>query len=222
EFDLLTPNDGTISANPADITQLTWQPSASAPTYLVLLFETSNPGGPMVNAAFSAAADGDALTCDGGQCVYTLSSPLASGDYVWTVTANNGFEAENAPFNFTIDNVNRTELVVNGGFEANNNKGRPTTWKVKKAGKSTSVCESGTKHPEYQGACSFMFAGGSKTKLTQNLNTTGLAAGQLLTLNASAELQKAAAGGQVKLTVTYGNGTKDTLKLKFSTLSRPW
>src|SRR5690606_35837775 len=69
EFDLLTPNDGTISANPADITQLTWQPSASAPTYLVLLFETSNPGGPMVNAAFSAAADGDALTCDGGQCV---------------------------------------------------------------------------------------------------------------------------------------------------------
>jgi hypothetical protein len=222
EFDLLTPSDGAVSANPADITQLTWQPSASAPTYQVLLIQTLNPGTPVVSGVFTAAADADALTCARGQCIYNLAGPLGNGDYVWTVTASNGFEAENAPFNFTIDNVNRTELVVNGGFEANNNKGVPTNWKVGKLGKSITICQNAAGNPEYQGGCSFAFAGGSGTKLTQNLNITGLAPGQFLTLSAAHELQRAAAGAQITLKVIYTNGTKDPRKITLPGLTQPW
>jgi hypothetical protein len=224
EFDLLTPTDGTVSASAANVTQLTWQPSASAPSYQVLLLETANSvtPTPVINAVRTAAADADNLTCAGGQCVLTLAAPLANGDYVWTVTASNGFEAENAPFSFSIDSINRTELVVNGGFEANNGKNVPGTWKVGKLGKSASVCENGATHPEYQGACAFAFVGGNSTKLSQNLSTAGLASGHILTLSVSAELQRAVPGAQIKLTVTNNNGTKDTRKINLPSLTQPW
>lgn len=221
DFNLLTPTDGTRSANPADITQLTWQPSAAAPTYQVLLLETLNPGAPVISGVFTAAADADALTCVGGQCTHNLP-PLANGDYVWTVTASTGFEAANSPFNFTVDSVNRKELVVNGGFEANNKKGVPGSWTVQKRGKSVSVCETATTHPEYQGACAFAFAGGSNTKLKQKLPTAELAVGKLLRLSVSAERQKAAAGAQAKLTVTYTNGVKEVRKIVLPGLSQTW
>ena len=222
EFNLLTPSDGTISANPADITQLTWQPSASAPTYQVLLIETLHPNTPVISGVFSAAADADALTCAGGQCVHNLAAPLTNGDYVWTVTASNGFEASNAPYDFTIDSASRTELVANSGFESNNSKGVPGAWKASKLGRSISVCENGASHPEYQGACAFTFAGGSSTKLSQNLSTADLPVGTLLTLSVSNEVQRAAAGAQIKLTVTYNNGTKETRKITLPGLTRPW
>ena len=109
DFDLLTPSDGTVSANAADITQLTWQVSASSPAYQVLLIESLSPGTPLVNGIFTAGADADALTCLLGQCIYNLPASLATGpgdldgsdgSYVWTVTASNGSEADNSPFNF--------------------------------------------------------------------------------------------------------------------------
>ena len=152
----------------------------------------------------------------------TLATPLANGDYVWSVTADNGYIAENSPFAFTIDSVNRTELVGNGGFESNTKKKVPRTWTASKLGKSVSVCESGSKHPEYQGKCAFVFAGGSNTTLTQTLSRSGLTTGQILTLSASMETQRAVAGAQITLKVTYTNGKSVTSKIKPRTQTRPW
>lgn len=225
-FDLLTPADGTVVADSGYITELTWESSASAASYDVLLIKTLGQVH-VIEDTFTAVADADDLTCGLGTCVLRLDAPVApleNGDYVWTVTASNGSTALNAPFNFTVDTANLLELVSNGDFEEKTSANLPKKWTAAGLKSSIVLCESGVTHHEYQGLCAFQFIGqaGLNASLTQNLPTAGIVINDRLTLRAAARLGLAIAGAEIKLQVTYTDNTKATRKITLSGGSILW
>ncbi|MBK9125261.1 MAG: hypothetical protein IPM16_19360 [Chloroflexi bacterium] len=216
-------DDDTEVADPSYITTLTWEPAALATSYEVELTELGGPT-TVIDNAFTAIADGDDLTCGFGLCVLQLPGPLGDGNYSWTVTASTAEQGFNAPTNFTVDDLNGDELVVNGTFEDNNGASIPKDWTTGGLKTSASTCASDGQNPQYQGACAFKFVGesGLSAQLKQKLPTDDLNPGDTLTLRAVAQPGLALAQAQIKLQVKYNNGTKDTRTINIPTGSTEW
>lgn len=216
-------DDDTEVADPSYITTLTWEPAALATTYEVELTELSGPT-TVIDNVFTAIADADALTCGFGLCVFQLSGPLGDGNYAWTVTASTAEQGFNAPTNFTVDDLNGDELVVNGTFEDNNSASLPKKWTASGLKQSVSTCAADGQNPQYQGACAFKFIGqsGLNATLSQKLPIDDLNPGDTLTLRAVAQTGQALAQAQLKLKVKYNNGTSDTRKINVPTGSSEW
>jgi subtilisin family serine protease len=179
DFVLLTPPDGAIVTDPADVTQVTWQESADASSYTFYLFRTSNNPreiGEVLVVSGTAAPGDDAIGCSGGTCFLPIGAAeqaaLTDGSYSWTVKADGLTEASNAPFTFKV-NTGDIDLLVNGGFEgATVDTKVPDGWEIKnRSGEKRKVDEVGTTDPRaYSGTAYFLFKGrdGENSKLQQN------------------------------------------------------
>jgi predicted outer membrane repeat protein len=214
-FDLISPANGAIVRDPADVTAITWGESVNADTYQFILFQLSNNvrlGVVIDLTGLTGAADTDPLTCAAGVCTLTITATeqalLEDGQYAWTVLATNGFgstEAANAPYFFSVD-TDPLQLIVNGGFEVDADEDKqPDGWTAKNVSKDKIKCNKETKIVAYAGLCAYQFKGvpGESSKLQQKPAVTEIAQGNSLTLSLYANTKIAAAGKIVNVVLKY-------------------
>lgn len=144
-----------------------------------------------------------------------LITPTPQGTLQPTNTPDGTTTATAAPTT-TVGN----DLIVNGGFEAKDDTGKPSLapWFNKGLLKDKIKCDKDTdddgildKFFAYEGGCAFVFKGsvGEKSKIGQTFDAANLnpAVGNTLTLNLFVKGDGAAVSGKVKLRVKYSDGT---------------
>jgi hypothetical protein len=103
-FSLTGPaNDGLVTNPAAQLASITWSASdASVDTYTFTLLKLSNNVrlGEVLELALTPAADADALACDATTCTLAIApatlGTLTTGQYAWTVVADNGYATTSA------------------------------------------------------------------------------------------------------------------------------
>lgn len=214
-FSLLSPANGALVRDPADVTAITWTESFGADTYQFILFQLSNNirlGTVIDLPGLTGAADADPLNCAVGTCTLTVGPSeqalLEDGQYAWTVVATNTFgttEAGNAPFFFDVD-TDPLQLIANGGFEVDLDADKqPDDWTAKNVSKDKVKCNKEDKVFAYAGLCAYQFKGvpGENSKLQQKPAVTGVAQGDTLTLSLFVNTKIAAAGKIAQITLKY-------------------
>jgi hypothetical protein len=239
DFGLLEPANNTTFRRITDFVAISWQVSAGADVYNLIVFKLSNNTriGEVINTLIQA----DACDTTAGVCTLPLTSSehmlLTDGQYAWTVVAINNdgdTEASNAPFLFTV-NTAPILLVVNGGFESKDEDGDPDLlpWEGKNVTGDKIKCNKdsdgdGTidKIFAFSGECAFQFKGGvgENSKIQQNLDATQVFAGDTLTFSAYINTKITGAGNVALLKLKYSDPTageggkgKDKLQLAVDT-----
>jgi hypothetical protein len=194
-FNLLSPDNGVVIRDTADVTAITWELSNGAESYEFILLKTSDT----VRLGEVLRVDVLAENCGATPGVCTLAvgadvqSLLTDGQYSWTVEAENTegvTEATNAPYTFTVS-TSGVELVINGGFESLGADTKPVIdpWVLKNGSGDKVKCNKPEKPKffAYTGECAWRFKGtpGDKAKLTQNIDPSLVVAGDVLTLSAA-------------------------------------
>jgi hypothetical protein len=236
DFNLLTPADLSSFPQTSDVRIFTWEAATNTQNYRFLLERTSVsvPETVLELPTLTPGADTDQLTCAGTTCTLTLTDPqqalVTTGDYRWTVVANNEgvtTDAGNAPFTFSV-NVG-FNLLKNGSFEepgATNQQAK--NWKSGNIDDDKRTCNKidrpgkPDKIVAYELNCAFQFKllNGINSNISQKVEGFGksgdelelsfYAEGKNLTNNASVSAKvKYLSGEKEKITVNIGTGTFD-------------
>jgi hypothetical protein len=227
DFKLVGPADGTSVRDSQDLF-FTWE-DYGADTYTLALFQISGNALASANGErlgfeeyvfTDTPFDGDPLDCIAGTCVAdTTGLFLPTGTWTWTVVSggvpgplafdgdgvnvDEGVEASNGPWGFTID-TSPVALLKNGGYENdNNNDNIPDGWKRVGVGQQT--CKPGDADT---GDCAYFFKGGGNGSLTQNVKKgllTNLAIddSDALLLEARIKTKNVAEGTMVRVSIKY-------------------
>jgi hypothetical protein len=227
-FTLVGPANNAYLIDPvSELAAITWTESDAA-AYNFVLFHLSNNVriGELINDTYTAAADTDPLTCASGLCTLAFDAPtlssLPSGQFAWTVIADNGYattEASNAAFLFIL-NTAGLELLYNGGFELNpdNLVGTPDGWRRIKATKDRVVCNPAESN---SGNCSYLFAPSATedSRLVQLASTLGANAGTTLDFSAFVKAPNANTRLVLRVNVRYASAPTQSLILPFNRAS---
>jgi hypothetical protein len=229
DFLLLSPADDTNFGKTSDVRIFTWEAGDNTQDYIFNLERISStvPETVLNLTGLTPAADTDNLTCAGGTCTLQLTDPqqadITTGEYRWTVTANNQgvtTVATNAPFTFTVNiGIN---LIKNGSFEVPGATNKEAAdWKGKGIDNDKRACNKVNRpgKPDkiiaFEGECVFQFKGDGApvvTSISQKFGSFGKA-GDPIEFSYHAEAKNLAGdiSGSVKL--KYNNGQKDKIVL---------
>lgn len=217
-FSLVSPADGAIVRDPADVAAATWTELEGATTYTFTVTQISvNTGvrasGDQITVSGTAADDADLITCATGVCTIDLTVvSLEDGVYSWIVTAGedpNVVEASNNAYGFVIES-DSLDLLLNGSFEtagAKANKAADWTGKgIRKAATATNTAVDG----------SFYLNVPDNGTAKQTLTVANQPALAFLTADDVLDLDFSAKRGKGKLaviTVTYADTTVEKCTL---------
>lgn len=228
EFDLLTPEDLTVFAQPTGVKVFTWEAATNATKYNFALDNVSQavPVNLLNLNDLTPAADSDNLTCNATVCTLTLTnaqqSGISTGEYRWSVVASNDgvtTDASNAPFTFSV-NIG-IELLKNGSFELQqgDNKKLAQDWKNKNTDNDKRVCNKDGKPPvSFELDCAFKFKGlpGVKSNINQKIDSFG-DQGDIIVFSYYANAKNLTAGASAIAKLTYDNGGKEKISLDLAT-----
>jgi hypothetical protein len=225
-FNLVSPANGAIVRDPADVTAATWTELEGATLYTFTLTKLSvNTGvrtsGDQTIVTATAADDGDLLTCATGTCTLDLTVvSLEDGVYSWVVVAGeapNLIEASNNAYGFVVESDDLS-LLLNGSFEDQGAKAnKAANWAgkgVRKLGTTTVPALDGTY------VLSVPVKGTAKQTLTM-VNQPALAfltTGQVLDFDLSTSRGK---GKLAIITLKYTDGTSEKCTLGGVTNTAP-
>lgn len=225
-FNLVSPANGTVVRDPADVTAATWTELEGATSYTFTLTKLSvNTGvrtsGDQTIVTATATDDGDLLTCAAGTCTLDLTVvSLEDGIYSWVVVAGeapNLVEASNNAYGFTVESDDLS-LLLNGSFEDQGAKAnKAANWAgkgVRKLGTTAVPAVDGTY------VLSVPVKGTAKQTLTL-VNQPALAfltAGEVLDFDLSTSRGK---GKLAIITLKYTDGTSEKCTLGGVTNTAP-
>jgi hypothetical protein len=146
-----------------------------------------------------------------GSFVYTPNAGFNGEDsFTYVVNAGDG-TADLGTVNLTIGTAS-ANLLADGSFEAKQN-GVDSSWKVQDGSKDKDKCSKPNKFAvAYEGECAFTFTGSAaeNSKISQNIKSDALVAGETLALSGMFKAEALADGAaEVKVKVVYNDGTKD-------------
>lgn len=234
QVDLLAPGDfqldgpagasvetGVYIRNTSTPFDISWTAADGAEEYTFVLFQISNNTriGVIDEIDFTPAQVG----CDGPEatlCVIedadltSLTNPVTTGQYAWTVLATNEegeTEASNAPYYFQV-NIDPVELVRNGGFEApvaSPTNPTPAQWKRINSNGDRRLCNN-TVPDGNSGACAYKGTGGPVASLTQQVpaklvKQLAIGAGDVISVNALVQSNNPIpAASKIVVTLVFG------------------
>lgn len=208
DFSLTSPQDDTLLRGGARLEQFTWSASQDAVTYQLTALKISGNHGRLGQVL---SRDVPASSCVNEVCSYTLmqeeQAAFDSGTFTWTVIASGigQTEASNGAYEFRIAN-DPLELVINGGFEAKNQR-----WVMSKPKDAYDrvICNKPAQNKvyAYSGKCAFRLVGGQgkNNQIRQTIDLTGITLnpGDALNFSLWADATTAVQGARAQLIVRY-------------------
>lgn len=251
QIDLLAPGnfqlDGPAGAsvetgvyirNTSTPFDISWTAAEGAEEYTFVLFQISNNTriGVIDEIDFTPAEVG----CDGPEatlCVIegadltTMTNPVTTGQYAWTVLATNDegeTEASNAPYYFQV-NIDPVELVRNGGFEApvaSPSNPTPAQWKRVNPSGERRLCND-TLPAGFSGVCAYKGTGGPVANMTQQVpgklvKQLAIGAGDVISVNALVQSDNPVpAASKIVVTLVFGGAGSPTQTINAALANTP-
>ena len=165
----------------------------------------------LTSAVYGAPRNGTVTLNADGSFLYTPNAGFNGQDSFTYVVSGTDGTADLGTVNVTVGSA-ALNLLADGNFEAKQD-GIDSGWKVQNGSKDKFKCSKPNKSAvAYEGECAFSFSGGAgeSSKLSQNIKSDALVAGQTLALSGMFKAEALPEGAaQVRVKVVYADGTKD-------------